>query len=1545
MSSWSDLARSTGLGGVFVGVTLGGALSFLIYRMFPNDALWIFLIGGLVLALALGAYKLVLRWLDRRKAREMEQGVLGNAAALPQGITGSDQRAKFDDLRRKFQEGLARLREEGTDIYELPWFAIVGESGSGKTEAIRNSGLTFPAGRDTALIGAGGTINMDWWFPKGAGEGVSDRAKKGAVLLDTAGEMIMREMPAGATREWTEFLKLLKTHRPNCPINGVILAIPANSLLVDTADEVNRKADKIAREFKVIQKTLGLRFPVFVLVTKSDLICGFREFFENMDDPQLKAQYQMLGWSNPAPLEEPFRLESVGEGLKSVGDRLRRRRLTFLLDPVGAESPEETRTDQVDALYPFPDGLERIAPRLKRYIDVIFGGDAFSDKPPFLRGLYFTSAMREGSSIDAELAEAMGIPVTSLVDTRHWERNRAYFLRDLFQKKVFCEAGLVTGAANPQLQHRLRKAAVLAAGFAAALLLGYWTWSSATEFNEVVGKSRDYWNAAAQPEYWGPSPWTRAPYFAPVVKSDGTWDDRPIRPAPQPEVSVSQFHRDLCEKSKEEIRPPAVFWLVAKGFGDLEKDRRKARQLLFEQSVLRPVVDRCRDLMLQSKEPAKAAPAPDFWSDAHTEALAELLRLEAGAVCGGSPDKTRIALELLLVNVRPASDAKAADQKTDLELLTKVLEQLYAKDGGAANWPPEEFRGTPYATKAIDEGIKRFRAHWQGQVAKAKEPLSALAAALGEFDKAEQDLLAVSRNSGATARPMTLAQAETNRDDFRKRCGVLLTAGDKLTKALDAELKPPSATLEEAYRQALEQAAEEARAAFARLLCALERPPASSSAAEEVVSSKPGAAQIDRWRKDIEGRRDEVLKGFVNVRLDKRKRDELARLQALFLAPVSGKAVQGFLEDLKKQERRVGALHPPSLLEQVGAEHPPYTLPAAGGAESPCRLYVARSVLYLAAGEFAGSPVPSGPTISTIGSVLDELAKSSEKALSRINGLKVSPPPADAEAAKRTDEAHLLASTAVHLAASAKLYRVIEAALKSAPGTESEVTKHVADVARKPDGVGAYRFPPDLPLVTIPPYDDGYEPEAAASVLQGWFGVGKKLKVWLDSGGNPGKSAAGAIASDDLDKQYQQKSQAYVSYASSYLQWWSGTVPTSLEVKAPAVPSWSGWQADLLKAQPDDVLPKLEKLGRMILQALKGLKPVAQDLPVDVNKALDKAIEAARGQVDNFALTTYGTRLKVKLNAWMALGADTVAAAMKVRAMTPAEFVGDYLRTPVSSEQFVDYYWYTLWLASLEVLAQDAKGKVGEKLASFRPEFARFPLVKPNGKPPLEAADVARARKIVVELIGPSKAETIGGVADLKALGRPDAEPSLQELRDWVDKTWRPKLEALLTVLKALPEGGIYKCVVYIPTYLEQLKEVGAENRTLVRFWRRVMPLGKKDEKDARGFDGPQRVEWGTVEYPCEKDLVMEFGDFGREDPGTSRVATNRLPIPLPKPWAPFHLLLNGKSKLVSRLLEGKQCRVRIEVPAKDGGLVLLLDLEFLDAGIPPIDAWDWPSK
>ena len=127
------------------------------------------------------------------------------------------------------------------------------------------------------LQGSGGTVNMDWWF-----------TNRG-IILDTAGSMIFSETRAGEAPEWREFLRLLKKARPHCPINGLFLVFSADSLIRDSAEKIAQKASILAQQLDLIQRTLDVRFPVYLFVTKCDLLTGFREFFDNIDDPLLQA--------------------------------------------------------------------------------------------------------------------------------------------------------------------------------------------------------------------------------------------------------------------------------------------------------------------------------------------------------------------------------------------------------------------------------------------------------------------------------------------------------------------------------------------------------------------------------------------------------------------------------------------------------------------------------------------------------------------------------------------------------------------------------------------------------------------------------------------------------------------------------------------------------------------------------------------------------------------------------------------------------------------------------------------------------------------------------------------------------------------------------------------------------------------------------------------------------------------------------------------------------------------------------------------------------
>ena len=643
----------------------------------PGVAL-IVAIGILILALIFGLYLLLVLWVRSRKAAEL-RGELATSAAN-RGITDAAARGRLEDLRRNFAKGIEKFEAAGKDFYGLPWYVIAGEPGSGKTEAIRRSQAGFPPGLQDEFQGVGGTINMNWWFTNYA------------VILDTAGRLIFEEVEAGTTSEWKEFLGLLKKNRPNCPVNGLLLTIPVESLIRDTPEEMERKAGKIARQLGMIQRELDVRFPVFILLTKCDLINGFREFFESLNDP--RAQQQMLGWSNPAPLDAPFRSELLEEHLRTVTKRLNRRRLGLLLDPAPVEAGGR-RIDEVDRLFEFPQSLIGLAPRLRRYLETIFVAGEWSKRPLFLRGIYFTSSMREGSELDEELAHLLGVPVAELPAGRAWEREHSYFLRDLFLDKVFREDGLVTRATNTDRLLLIRKLVLFGTGVLGLVallisgLVGYRTLQSS------ILTQHGFWARAT--EGWTGKIWK------PIVTPDpgGTTlfryrGDEPVGPGLTNETraefhheafSLSQFHAALRDLAAEPLDVPWIFRPFAQTGTDPDLDRQRAQRVMFEASVVKPLLDAVRQKMtgkFPSSQPNADPRPPERVSALEAKALLALIRLEIGLLKRPEqrpenlPSATFLAPMLEYVSDKPNND-----------LLADVMNWTYttAREGHD-KWPP-----------------------------------------------------------------------------------------------------------------------------------------------------------------------------------------------------------------------------------------------------------------------------------------------------------------------------------------------------------------------------------------------------------------------------------------------------------------------------------------------------------------------------------------------------------------------------------------------------------------------------------------------------------------------------------------------------------------------------------------------------------------------------------------------------------------------------------------------------------------------------------------
>ncbi len=862
------MEQFTNLPGAVKGLIAALAAGFLaavvyIICVIPPEARTVVLIGLLIVLVLLGLYLMALHFVRKRQAAKMGGDMSQASTVTPRGVCDPNQRAKLDQLRQKFQAGLKQYKARGKDIYKLPWYVVVGAPGAGKTEAIRHCEVGFPPGMHEEQPGTGGTINMNWWF--------TDRA----ILLDTAGRLMFEEVAPGATSEWREFLTLLRRSRPNCPINGLMLVIPADSLLTDSYEKIAEKASKIASQLNTIQTALDVRFPVFILITKTDLINGFREFFEHVKDEHLR--HQILGWSNPDQLDQPFRPELVDQHLQQVVTRVRRRRLGLLQDPTPRGETESTgtaapwatgpsssdaprRLDEVDSLFSLPSSLEQMAPRLKRYLEKIFVSSEWSSPPLFLRGIYFTSAMRVGAALDTELAQAVGIPVSELPEGRAWKTESSYFLRDLFLEKIFAERGLVTRASNTRTMLRRRQVLIFGSIFVGFLLVVAFSWIGSNSLERSVKKERDLW--AVGSERWENGTWrpiVAQPFATSLDFSYNGGAVVSIGEEKKP-MKLSEYHRALAEMAKSDIDIPWVFAPMGHWVVGANAARKRAQRIIFEGGVVKPIVMMSR---------AKIENSRDNWSPRSSEALTFLVRLEGMIYNRGAGPSSE---DLSGVNfLKPPAGFLYGDTKADPDLVS-AFEWTYAKGGdGRGFWPPywlsEGFslEGNPHINAGLkgflDAGVKNQKTQED-----SFQQIKIVRVELRTLGQLEAELAKLSVQPGVTSDALNSAFGNYSRQKALVE-GVIAEVGKK------GLFGPGAVGLYGSYKQIVEDARKQSETAFKQLQSEIDR---FSALVVDNPKEKPFTLPGDIRRKLV-GVQQQIKKQMDEMFAP----EELSELQAL----------------------------------------------------------------------------------------------------------------------------------------------------------------------------------------------------------------------------------------------------------------------------------------------------------------------------------------------------------------------------------------------------------------------------------------------------------------------------------------------------------------------------------------------------------------------------------------------------------------------------------------------------------------------------------------
>lgn len=391
------------------------------------------LVGIIIALLVWGLNNLWVRARGQKNNQKLVSG-LQEAPKDDGDMHQSDQSAEEKhQINERFQqalETLKRVKFKGARgnraLYELPWYIIVGPPGSGKTTALVNSGLEFPLadhyGRN-ALQGVGGTRNCDWWFTNDA------------VLIDTAGRYTTQDSHKVVdSNAWEGFLDLLKRNRRRRPINGAIVAISLQDLLIQTEEERLLHAKTIRTRLDELMERLQIRFPVYLMFTKADLISGFSEFFEDFGKEERE---QVWGVSLPdsSGPETPPDFEFLRQEVVKLTERLYDRvlwRMHYERDPKRRAS-----------IQGFPQQFENAKNIAESFVRQTFVPNRFKYQP-YLRGVYFTSGTQDGTPIDRLMSSvAANFGFTREAAGFTPQQGKSFFLSRLFREVIFPESELV----------------------------------------------------------------------------------------------------------------------------------------------------------------------------------------------------------------------------------------------------------------------------------------------------------------------------------------------------------------------------------------------------------------------------------------------------------------------------------------------------------------------------------------------------------------------------------------------------------------------------------------------------------------------------------------------------------------------------------------------------------------------------------------------------------------------------------------------------------------------------------------------------------------------------------------------------------------------------------------------------------------------------------------------------------------------------------------------------------------------------------------------
>lgn len=312
---------------------------------------------------------------------------------------------------------------KGDYIYDKPWFIVIGAPGVGKTTSILNSGLTFPIGTTDHVSKLAGTRDCDWFL--------TDEA----LLLDTAGRFVEQNNDATNSNDWNELLGLLKRCRPKQPINGLVLMLSADDILNNNDEKIQNQIQQIRVRLQEMQASFKTTFPLYIMVNKVDLIAGFNQYFNYLDETERK---QTFGVSlDPLSVTSAEKINKLTAEIDQIVSKLQSNLFTSI-------SFNNQHNDPADLAIGFANEFDKFSLTLKSYLKKLLNLSRY-DSEINLSGVYFTSAAQssdDGFVLDEANNATLKHKYSNNISSTLVAGSKSYFIHSIFKELLLNTANI-----------------------------------------------------------------------------------------------------------------------------------------------------------------------------------------------------------------------------------------------------------------------------------------------------------------------------------------------------------------------------------------------------------------------------------------------------------------------------------------------------------------------------------------------------------------------------------------------------------------------------------------------------------------------------------------------------------------------------------------------------------------------------------------------------------------------------------------------------------------------------------------------------------------------------------------------------------------------------------------------------------------------------------------------------------------------------------------------------------------------------------------------